>query len=233
MAPPALVTGTLRRRYQRFFAEVALDDGAVVVAHCANPGSMKGCAAPGDRVWLSRSANPTRKLAWTWELVQHDGARVCVNTAVGNRVVGAALAAGAIAEAVGYPELAREVPFGDSRIDFCLRRGARRRDELWLEVKTATMHVGAGVVAFPDAVSTRAVRHLGELGTLRRRGARAMLLFCVARAGAVAVRPADEIDPAYGAALRAAIAAGVEVVAYGCAVDEHGVTLAGPLPVVT
>jgi len=229
----SLTPGTLRRRYQRFFAEVELDDGTVVVAHCANPGSMKGCAAVGDRVWLSRSDNPARKLAWTWELVLHDHGLVCVNTAVGNRVVGAALAAGAIAEVAGYPELTREVTFGASRIDFRLARGPRRRDELWLEVKTATMHVGAGVVAFPDAVSTRALRHVGELVTLRRRGARAMLLFCVARAGAVAVRPADEIDPAYGAALRAAITAGVEVVAYGCEVGVDGVTLTTRLPVIT
>ncbi|MEZ4366566.1 MAG: DNA/RNA nuclease SfsA [Kofleriaceae bacterium] len=141
------------------------------------------------------------------------------------------MAAGAVDEAAGYPELGREVPFGASRLDFCLRRGSRRKDELWIEVKTATMSVGDGVVAFPDAVTTRGRRHLDELLALRRRGARAMLLFCVARTDARTVRPADEIDPAYGEALRRAVAGGVEVVARACTIDDAGLALGQALPV--
>lgn len=226
---PALIEGRLVRRYKRFLADVALD-GEIVVAHCPNPGSMRSCQEAGGRVWVQ--ARTGRKLAWTWELAEVGGALVCVNTARGNQLAAAALAAGAIAELRGYPELAREVPFGASRLDFMLARGPRRRDQAWVEVKSATMDGGAGAVAFPDAVTTRGARHLEELIALRRRGARAVLLFMVSRAGVDRVRPADEIDPAYGAALRRAAAAGVEVLAYATALSPTRLAVTGRLPVV-
>lgn len=226
---PALIEGRLVRRYKRFLSDVRLGDD-VVVAHCPNPGSMRSCQEEGGRVWVQRRTG--RKLDWTWELAEVGGALVCVNTARGNQLAAGAIAAGAIAELRGYPDVAREVPFGDSRLDFRLARGPRRKDELWVEVKSATMDGGGGAVAFPDAVTTRGARHLDELVALRRRGARAALLFVVSRSGVDRVRPADEVDPAYGAALRRAAAAGVEILAYAAELSPARLGVGRRLPVV-
>lgn len=227
-----LVGGRLVQRYKRFFADVEIGRGTnrrTVVAHCANPGSMRTCAEPGGRVWLLPSANPARKLAWTWELAESGGALICVNTARGNQLVAEALAGGVIDELAGYDEIRREVPAGDSRLDFGLLRGDQR---CFVEVKTATMDAGGGTSIFPDAVTTRGARHLEELIALRRQGHRAVLLFCAARGDAARVRPADDIDPAYGAALRAAARAGVEVLAYGCRIDTQGLHVSHRIDVV-
>ena len=231
--PAPLVVGRLVRRYKRFFADVEIGRGAerrVVTAHCANPGSMRTCAEPGGRVWLLPADDPKRRLAWTWELAEISGSIVSVNTARANQIVAEAIAARAIAELTGYHEVKREAPAGDSRIDFLLSRGAGER--CWVEVKCATMDGGRGGAAFPDSVTDRGARHVGELARLRRRGDRAVLLFCVARAGVSHVRPADEIDPDYGLALRRASRAGVEVLAYRAAIDpRRGIALADAVPV--
>ena len=229
----ALLAGRFVRRYTRFFADVMLDGDVAATAHCANPGSMKGCADVDAPCWVSPAVDlpnrPRRKLRYTWELSTHDGALVSVNTARANAIVGEALEAGRVAQAAGYPGLRREVVTGDSRLDFLLSRGD---DKLWIEVKQATMSVGAGVIAFPDAVTTRGKKHLDELMALRATGARAMLLFCVARTDAVKLRPADEIDPAYGETLRRAAAAGVELVAYSCTIDpKTSITLSTAIPI--
>ncbi|MBZ0233883.1 MAG: DNA/RNA nuclease SfsA [Deltaproteobacteria bacterium] len=228
---PPLVEGRLVRRYKRFLADVRIGRDTVV-AHCPNPGSMRSCADEGGRVWLQRK--PATKLGWSWELAEiggPGGALVSVNTARGNQLVATALAAGAIAELRGYDTITREVAAGDSRLDFHLARGPRNRDRAWVEVKTATMDGGAGTAAFPDAVTARGTRHLDELRALRRRGFRAVLLFVVARSGVTRVRPADEIDPTYGAALRRAAASGVELLAYTAELSLTGLRLGRPVAV--
>ncbi len=229
---PPLVEGRLVRRYKRFLADVQIGRDTVV-AHCPNPGSMRTCADEGGRVWLLRK--PATKLGWSWELAEiggRGGALVSVNTARGNQLVAGALATGAIAELRGYDTIEREVATGDSRLDFHLARGSRNRDRAWVEVKTATMDGGAGAAAFPDAVTTRGARHVDELRALRRRGFRAVLLFVVARSGVTSVRPADEIDPGYGAALRRAAAAGIELLAYAVELSVAGLRLGRPVAVI-
>jgi sugar fermentation stimulation protein A len=228
-----LVAGTLVQRYKRFFADVEIGRGAArrtVTAHGANPGARRTCAEPGGRVWLLPAGGPRRKLAWTWELAETGGAMICVNTARGNQLVAEALAAGTIAELAGYDDVRREVPAGESRLDFELT--AARRPRCLVEVKTVTMDAGGGTSTFPDSVTARGARHLGELVALRRAGHRAVLFFCTARADAVRVTPADDIDPTYGAALRQAADAGVEVLAYRCAIATDGLHIAHRIPVV-
>jgi sugar fermentation stimulation protein A len=229
---PPLVEGTLVRRYKRFFADVVVGD-RTVVAHCPNPGAMTSCATIGGRVWLE--PRPDRKLAWRWELAEVSGrarALVGVNTARANQLVADALAAGEIGELRGYDVIEREVAAGESRLDFRLARGPRNRDRVWVEVKNATMDGGDGAAAFPDCVTARGTRHVGELRALRRRGFRAVLLFVVSRSGVSRVRLADEIDPAYAAAVRAAAAAGVEILAYGTELSPARMRLGGSLGVV-
>lgn len=217
-------------REKRFFARVELADGSLVVSHCPNPGSMRGCARERARVWLSESDNPARRLRFTWELVEaEEGALVCVNTGRANPLVGEALARGAVAELRGWGSVRREVRYGErSRVDFLLRRGARL---CYLEVKSVTLDLGGRVAGFPDSVTERGRRHLEELMAMTASGHRAVLLFAVNRSGARAVRPADDIDPRYGEALRRAAGSGVEVLAYASRLTTRGMTLSRRVPV--
>lgn len=228
-----LIPGTLLRRHKRFFADVALDAGGTVTAHCPNTGSMLGCCEAGFRVWLSPAAHPRRRLAYTWELVEvRPGVLVGINTARSNRLVEEAVAAGAIPELRGYRRVRREVSFGaeGSRIDLLLSGDGL--PDCHVEVKNVTAAVADGVALFPDAVSRRGTKHLRELMRVVSAGGRAVILFCVQRPDVVEVRPADAIDPEYGRTLREAIAAGVEALACRAEVGEEGITLTTPVPVV-
>jgi len=207
--PAPLLAGRLLRRYQRFLAEVELEDGRVVTAHTPNTGSMRQCAVPGHRVLVSVSDNPTRKLGYTLELIEVAGHWVDTHTHRSNRVVEEALRAGWVEGLSGY-RVTPEVRFGESRIDFLLERGEER---VLLEVKNVTLCCAPTVACFPDAVTTRGQRHLRELMQARREGWRAVIFFLVQRGEAAAFTPADAIDPDYGRLLREAADAGVEVVA--------------------
>ncbi len=229
--PTPLVQGRLLRRYKRFFADVELKTGEVVVAHCANTGTMKSCLEEGAGAWLSRSTNPKRKLKWSWEVSVVGGVPILVNTARPNAVVREAVEAGRVPSVADYASVRREVRYGsqNSRIDLLLSEGPR--PDCYLEVKNATLSLGDGVGAFPDAVTTRGTRHLEELAGMVREGHRGLLLFLVPRSDVDRVRPADAIDPTYGATLRRVAAEGVEVEAWRAAVTLEGVEVTERLPV--
>ena len=223
----ALVPARLLRRYKRFLADVVLPNGEEAVAHCANPGSMRGCMPPGARVWLSPNRNPGARLAWRWELVDIDGALVGINTARTNRIVEAALPRRRIEELAGYRSIRREVKYGiASRIDFLLEEPGR----CFLEVKNVTLR-RAGEAQFPDAVTARGRRHLEELGRMVANGDRAVMLYLVQRGDCARFALADDIDPAYAAAFLAARAQGVEMLAYDCHVTTEGVKINRPLSI--
>lgn len=229
---PALEEVRLERRYKRFLADVVFPDGRRLTVHCPNTGSMLGCAEPGMRVWLSRAANPARKYAWTWELVEAlPGVLVGIHTGRTNALVREAILTGVIPQTQGYGELKGEVIAGEGfRVDFLLA-GHTTRPNCYLEVKNVTAAVQDGIALFPDAVSERASRHLRELMVKVRSGQRAMLCFCVQRDDVQEVRPADAIDPVYGRTLREAVAAGVEVLAYVARMSPADATLYRPVPV--
>jgi len=227
-----LLEGILVRRYKRFLADVELADGGVITAHTPNTGTMLGCCEPGSRVWLSESTNPKRKYRHGWELVEAEpGVLVGINTGRANGLVEEAISGGVLAELQDYPGLRREVKYGseNSRIDLLLHGG--ERPECYVEVKNVTL-ADDGIAFFPDAVSTRGSKHLRELAGVRRAGRRAVIVFCVQREDVSEFRPADDIDTAYGAALRQAAAEGVETLAYRARVSERGVHLETALPVV-
>ena len=223
---PALEEGRLLRRYKRFLDDIETLEGELLTIHCPNTGSMLNCMAPGGVVWFSRSNDPKRKLPGTWEISQTPQGRLaCVNTARANGLIEEALRAGQITELAGFTGLKREVPYGqeNSRIDFRLDypQGAA-----FVEVKSVTLgFADSRVAAFPDARTERGSKHLRELAALAREGIRAVQLYCVNLTDIDAVRPAEEIDPAYAAALREAVSAGVEVLAYGAAISAQGVQL--------
>ena len=223
---PPLEEGRLLRRYKRFLADIESASGELLTIHCANTGSMLNCMSEGARIWFSRSNDPKRKLPGTWEIGETPHGRLAViNTGRANALVEEALRAGLIAELNGFTSLKREVPYGQerSRIDFRLDypTGAA-----FVEVKSVTLgFADSRVAAFPDAHTERGSKHLRELAALAREGIRAVQLYCVNLTDIDAVRPAEEIDPAYAAALREAVSAGVEVLAYGAAISAQQVQL--------
>lgn len=227
--PQPLKRGVLVARYKRFFADVVLDDGTAITAHCPNPGAMLGLNTPGLGAWVSRSDDPKRKLAHTLELVEADGGLVGINTMHPNRLVAEALAADAIPELTGYASHRREVKYGvNSRVDFLLEAPSRAR--CWLEIKNCHLRRSGALAEFPDCVAARSLKHLGELEGRVAEGDRAVALFVVQRTDCGAFSACGELDPAFARGLDRAADAGVEVLAYACAVAVGGVKIAHRIP---
>jgi sugar fermentation stimulation protein A len=229
LLPQPMAHGRLVARYKRFFADVVLDDGTALTAHCPNPGAMLGLNTPGLGVWLSRSDAPKRKLAWTLELVDADGALAGVNTLNPNRLVAEALAAGAIPELAGYATHRREVKFGEaSRVDFLLEHPDR--PAAYVEVKNCHLRRTGTLAEFPDCVAARSSKHLRELTAMVALGFRAAALIVVQRTDCEAFSACADLDPAFAAGLEAAADAGVEVLVYACAMCPEAVTIERRLP---
>ena len=225
---PELVRGILVKRYKRFLADVKMDDGQVVTAHCPNTGSMTGCSTPGQPVYLSIHDNPKRKLKYTWELIEMPTTLVGVNTLVPNRLVYQAAEAGLISELAGYGLVEREVKTGaESRIDLRLSNGPE--DCCYVEIKNCTF-VEENIARFPDAVTNRGLKHLNELEKLVRSGHRCVMFYFIQRMDADVFEPADQIDPDYGHGLRHAVKRGVEVLAYDVSIDLAGIKLNRKIP---
>jgi len=220
---PDLIGGTLIRRYKRFMADVSLaSGGTVVTAHCPNSGSMKSCSEPGRPVYLSRSTNPKRRLLYTWELIDMGSSLVGVNTGVPNRLVKQSILDGIIPELIGYDTVRAEVPCGtNSRLDLVLEGPER---SCFVEVKNCTL-IDDNVAYFPDAVTTRGLKHLVELQQLVQSGHRGVMFFLVQRMDATSFRPADNIDPAYGLELRSAVRHGVEILCYDVSITLRKISL--------
>lgn len=226
--PAPLIRGILIKRYKRFLCDVRLETGAVVTAHCANSGTMLGVCDPGLEVWLSECDKPGRKLRYSWELVRVGDGLVGINTMHPNRLAEEAIRGGMIPELAGYPAIRREVRYGKaSRVDLLLEGPAM--PTCYVEVKN--VHLKRGDAAeFPDAVTARGTRHLAELSEMVAQGARAVMLYVVQRTDCRRFGIAADIDPTYAAGLRRAMAAGVEVLCYGCRLAVDGISVDGRLP---
>lgn len=226
-----LVRGDLVRRYKRFLADVTLESGETVTAHCPNSGSMMGLSAPGLAVWLEPTDNPARKLRYGWRLVElPDGHWAGIDTQTPNRVVGEALRARLIPTLAAYGTVRAEVRYGTrSRVDFLLEEPGL--PPAFVEVKNVHLRRSGTLAEFPDSVTTRGAKHLGELARVVADGARAVMLYVVQRTDCTALALARDIDPGYSAAAEAARMAGVEMMAHRCAISPAGVVLDAPLPV--
>jgi sugar fermentation stimulation protein A len=226
-----LIPARLVRRYKRFLADVTLEDGREVTAHCANPGSMMGLQDAGARVWLMPTDDPARKLNYSWKLVElPDGNLAGIDTSLPNRVVGEALQARRVPELRDYPLVRSEVRYGEaSRIDFLLS-GAGQPDA-YVEVKNVTLSRQTGLAEFPDSVTKRGTKHLRDLADMAAQGYRAVMFYLVQRSDCSRFSLAADIDPDYAAAYRAAKTAGVETLCYQAVLSPASVTLGGPMAV--
>ena len=235
MQLPPLILGRILKRYKRFLADVELADGRIVTAHCPNTGSMRSCWEPGALVQLSHSDNPRRKLAWTLERVDMGGGWIGVHTGRTNPIIGEWLHEGDAHSLSGYRKIRSEVTVQvpgspRSRFDFFLSEG--QRPDAWIEVKNVTLYE-RGRLSFPDAPTERGRKHLKLLAELAAQGFRAVMIYALNRPEGKYFTPADEIDPAYGEALRNAVGeAGVEVVAWRILQLEQSMLVGEPVSVV-
>ncbi len=224
-----LIPARLIRRYKRFLADVRLDDGREAVAHCANPGSMMGLAAPDTLIWLEPNDDPKKKLNYGWRLVDHENGHFTgVDTSIPNRALKQALLDHAVPGMPRYDALRAEVKYDEnSRVDFLLTgQGA----DHYVEVKSVTLCRQAGLAEFPDSVTARGTKHLAALSRMVAEGHRATLLYLVQRTDCTRVSVAADIDPTYAAALSDARVAGVQILAIDCSIDPSGIHLRQQLP---
>lgn len=227
---PTLYPGILLKRYKRFFADIELATGEIVTAHCPNTGPMTGVCTPGSLVQVSKSSNPKRKLAYTWEMIQVCDTQptwVGINTALPNQVVKLALETYLIPEIGNYSQIRGEVPYGQdkkSRVDFVLT-GSDGDQPIYIEVKNTTWAKGK-LALFPDTVTTRGQKHLRELTALLPQ-ARALMFYLINRGDCTHFASGDSADPVYGELLRDAIAFGLEVLPCRFDITPEGIRYLG------
>lgn len=238
---PPLQRATLIQRYKRFLADVTTEDNQSITMHCANTGSMTGCAEPGSTVWYSTSDNPKRKYPHSWQITETPaGHHIAVNTSLANHLAVEAINNGTIKELQTYETLKTEVRYGqeNSRIDILLTD--TNQASCYVEVKSVTLldennlanstkNATIGQGFFPDSVTTRGQKHLRELIEMSKSGSRAVLLYVVLHSGIEKVSPALHIDADYSQLLFMALEAGVEVLCYKAAFCKDEITLVSPI----
>jgi sugar fermentation stimulation protein A len=224
---PPLILGKLQKRYKRFFADIELETGEMITAHCPNTGPMTGVCQIGNLVYVSHSNNPKRKLAYTWEMIQVQDTWVGVNTNLPNQVIKQALTQKIFPELADlYDTVKSEVPYGQdrkSRIDFLLTQSGQ--PDIYLEVKNTTLAQNQ-LALFPDTVTTRGQKHLEELTALLP-SARSVMLYFINRGDCSEFSPGDEFDPHYGQLLRQGISQGLMVLPCRFEVSPQGIRYLG------
>ena len=225
-----LVPARLLRRYKRFLADVLLEDGQQVTAHCPNPGSMMGVCQPGTRVFVEPNSDPRKKLKYAWRLVDHENGHMTgIDTGAANKIVKEALEARKIALFETYQTLRAEVKYGtQSRVDFLLTEPGQK--DIYLEVKSVTLMRKKGVAEFPDSVTARGLKHLQELAHVAEMGHRGVILFLIQRSDSHVCDIARDIDPAYAEGIVYALARGVEILCMDCQLSEDGIDIDKPVP---
>ena len=225
---PPLITGRLIKRYKRFLADIELETGEKVTAHCPNSGSMKGCAVPGSQVWLSESDNPKRKYKYTWELIKIPETLIGINTQVPNKLVKQAIENSLIKELSGYDTVKAEIKTSQhTRLDLILEKAGRAN--CYVEIKNCTL-VENEVAMFPDAVTTRGQKHLDELASLVSAGHRGVIFFLIQRMDAKLFKPAETIDRVYAEKLRTVVENGVEIVIRDTTLDTKMIKIRNTVP---
>lgn len=223
-----LVPAILLRRYKRFLTDMEMEDGRIEVAHCTNTGSMKSCIEEGAPVFLSPAKDPKRKTKFTWEMIMINENWVGINTSIPNKLVFEAILNQEIKGLDMYSEVRREVKFEDSRLDIY---AANETEKCYIEVKNVTMKLGNSAL-FPDAVTSRGLKHLNTLIRIKEAGMRAVMVYVIQRMDVDKFGTAVDIDPNYADGLKKAIAAGVEVFPLQAKVSPDGIEIWRVLPLI-
>ena len=226
--PKPLYCGTLIKRYKRFLADICLERGENITAHCPNPGRMTGLSNPGSRVWVSCSPNPNRKLPFTLELIEAEGGLVGVNTHHPNKIVREAIEAHRIAQLKGYNSLRTEVKYAErSRVDILLED--EKIGRCWVEVKNVHLRRDSresnGTAEFPDSVTVRGSRHIEDLVDQIKIGDKSVLIFLIQRMDCKDFKIARDIDPFYYETLLRGMENGLEVLCFDTNITLSSISL--------
>ncbi|MFC2152392.1 DNA/RNA nuclease SfsA [Bacteroidota bacterium] len=221
-----LIHGRLIKRYKRFLADIKLDSGEIIIAHCTNSGSMKSCLEDDAEVYLSPVNDPKRKTKFTWEMIKINNDWVGINTGNPNKLAYEAVLDNKIEKLVGYTEVKREVKFKDSRFDIMAKN---ENETCFIEVKNVTLKEG-NYALFPDAVTSRGKKHLETLIKVKEEGMRAVMLYIIQRTDANIFAPAKDIDPEYTKTLKKAYSCGVEIIPMQVKVTPEKIVLLKELP---
>ena len=226
--PKTLYCGTLIKRYKRFLADICLERGEKITAHCPNPGRMTGLSNPGSRVWVSCSPNPNRKLPFTLELIEADGGLVGVNTHHPNKIVREAIEAHKIAQLKGYDSLRTEVKYAErSRVDMLLED--EKIGRCWVEVKNVHLRRDSresnGTAEFPDSVTVRGSKHIEDLVDQIKIGDKSVLIFLIQRMDCKDFKIARDIDPLYYETLLRGMENGLEVLCFDTNITLSSISL--------
>ena len=216
-----LLSGHLIKRYKRFFVDIKINN-QVITAHCPNTGSMRGLLNEGNKVWISKSDNPNRKLKYTLEIIENGKSKVGVNTHSSNKIVHHALKNNLIDELKNFSEIKPETKFGaNTRFDFLV---LKKKYKAFIEVKNVTLSRKKELAEFPDAITDRGLKHINELVKASKKNYKIFILFLIQRDDCKSFSIAKDIDPAYAAALIKAIKK-LNILCYDCKFSPKGIKL--------
>ena len=217
-----LISGLLIKRYKRFFVDIKIKN-QILTAHCPNTGSMIGLLKKGNKVWISKSDNPNRKLKYTLEIIECGKSKVGVNTHSSNKIVCHALKKNLIEELKDFSEIKSEAKFGsNTRFDFLV---FKKKYKAFIEVKNVTLSRKKGIAEFPDAVTARGLKHINELVKASKKNYKIFLLYLIQRDDCKSFRIAKDIDPAYAATLAKAVKKKLNILCYDCKFSLKGIKL--------
>jgi len=221
-----LIHGRLIKRYKRFLADIKLDNGEIVTAHCTNSGTMKSCLEDNAEVYLTPVDDPNRKTKFTWEMIKMNSNWVGINTGNPNKLAYEAVKNSKIEKLKGYTEVKREVTFGNSRFDVMAKN---EKETCFIEVKNVSYKEGPYAL-FPDAVTSRGKKHLETLIKVKEQGMRAVMLYIIQRMDVNTFAVAKEIDPEYSKTLQIAYKKGIEIIPIQAKVTPEKIELVQELP---
>ena len=217
-----LISGQFIKRYKRFFVDVKVRD-KIITAHCPNTGSMYGLLKKGNKVWVSRSNNPKRKLKYTLQIIEDYKSKVGVNTHLANKIVLHALKNNLIKEFDKKIQIKPETKFGlNTRFDFLI---TKNNSKIFIEVKNVTLSRIKGLAEFPDAVTVRGLKHINELIKASENGYKIFILYLVQRDDCKSFKIAGDIDPEYSVSLSKAVKKKLNVLCYDCKFSSKGIKL--------
>jgi len=221
-----LLQGILIKRYKRFFVDIKYNN-KIITGHCPNSGSMMGLLTKGNKVWFSKSNNPNRKLKYTLEIIEVEKKMIGINTLLTNKIVLEALNQKKIRVLSKFNYIQTEVKFSDNtRFDFLL---CNNKEKCFLEAKNVTLVREKKIAEFPDATTSRGIKHLNELSTAIKKGYQSYILYLIQRHDCVSFKIAKDIDEEYKIAFNKALKNGVKVLCYDCKINNEEIKLNGQI----
>ena len=217
-----LISGVFIKRYKRFFVDVQIEK-KIITAHCPNTGSMKRLLKEGNKVWLTKSTNPDRKLKYTLQIIEDESSKVGVNTHLTNKIVLDALRNNLIKEFDKNITIKPEIKFGEkTRFDFLI---TKKNYKAFLEVKNVTLTRKPKIAEFPDSVTSRGAKHIEELIKARKKGYQVYIAFIIQREDCNQFAVANDKDQENTTLLSKAVKKKLNILCNDCKFSSKGIKL--------